>query len=233
MVQPARAFLRELSRRHLEALRIGTRLTTYFREEREPTAVDVRPADVIQVLHGAGIRCVLMGTHALSTYREQARATQDVDILVPKKDVPRAIRALSKAFTTLELKDSKVLARFIDPVTEKVVIDLMKPAQKVYQMVFRQALPVGATHRIPNLEMALVSKFAAFTSPRRERVRKMQDVTDFAAALQHNRDRVGVGEACKIGAASIPGRRPRDQETNGRRPYRSSNSNVTCQRRGD
>jgi hypothetical protein len=153
---------------------------------------------VIEVLHDAGIRCVLMGTHALNTYRDEPRATQDVDVLVRKKDVARAIRVLRAAFVTLTLKDAKVVARFIDPSTGKPVIDLMKPTQKVYQMVFRQTVAIGETHRIPNLEMALISKFAAFTSSNRDRVRKMQDVTDFASVLEHNQKRLDVVKLARL-----------------------------------
>src|SRR5260370_24286096 len=122
MVQQARGMLLEdLAKRHRHALQTGSRLTSYFREGHQPMAVDVKPEHVIEVLHDAGIRCVLMGTHALNTYRDEPRATQDVDVLVRKKDVSRAIRVLRAAFVTLTLKDAKVVARFIDPSTGKPV----------------------------------------------------------------------------------------------------------------
>jgi hypothetical protein len=171
-------------------LRTGSQLTTQFRRERFAMAADVTPERVIQALYRAGIRCVLLGTHGLNVYRDQARATEDVDVLVRKKDVPKATRALQGAFPTLTAKDTPVVTRFIDPTTEKTVLDLMKPTQKVFRMVFRHTIMVGVTHAIPTLEMALVSKFAAMTSPHRERLRKMQDTTDFAVMVVFNKKRI-------------------------------------------
>ena len=53
-------------------------------------------------------------------------------------------------------------------------------------------MKVGDTHRIPDLEMALVSKFAAITSPIRDRLRKMQDATDFAEMAVHNKKAIDL-----------------------------------------
>src|SRR5271163_3327386 len=114
MTQRAGGTLETLVQTHLDALHTSSRLSSHFREHyQHPMAIDVTPEQVIDVLHQAGIKCVLMGTHAINTYRDQARATQDVDVLVRKKDVSTAIRILQEAFPELTLKDSKVAARFV------------------------------------------------------------------------------------------------------------------------
>src|SRR5205085_3756310 len=112
-------------------LRVSSRLTSYFREKHQPMAVDVRPEDVIARLHEAGVKCVLMGTHALNTWRSQTRGTQDVDVLVRKKDLRKAVKALCAAYPTLTVSDTPVVTRLSDPATGEVVIDVMKPTQVV------------------------------------------------------------------------------------------------------
>jgi hypothetical protein len=177
----------KLVRAHLLALHIGSEVTQWFRKDREPQVLKVTPENVIATLHRAGINPVLMGTHGINVYREEARATQDVDVLVTKKDVRKAIRVLEDAFPYLEIVENSAVARFVDPVTQKVVLDLMKPSSHAMQGVFRNTVAIKDTHRIPTLEMALVSKYSAMTSPNRKRVKRMQDLTDFASIVEFNR----------------------------------------------
>jgi hypothetical protein len=172
---------------HLEAMQTSGRLTQYWREMYRPTAVDVTPTMVVETLNRAGVRPVLMGTHGLAAWRSQPRATKDVDVLVRKKDIRKAIRALQKVYPTLAVQDTQVVARFRDAAIDSVVIDVMKPTQEIFKLVFRHTVSIGKTHEIPDLEMGLVSKFAAMTSHRRERARKGQDIVDFIDIAQHNR----------------------------------------------
>src|SRR5438105_9558717 len=92
-----------LVRDHLQALHIGSELTGWFRKDREPHVLKVTPENVIATLHGVGINAVLMGTHGINVYRDEARATQDVDVLVTKREVRKAIRVLEDAFPYLEV----------------------------------------------------------------------------------------------------------------------------------
>ena len=101
MIQRAGGTLEALVLAHLEALHTSSWLSSHFREHYQPMAIDVKPERVIEALHQASITCVLMGTHALNTYRDEARATQDVDVLVRKKDLAKAVRTLAKAFPGL------------------------------------------------------------------------------------------------------------------------------------
>jgi hypothetical protein len=182
----------DLVRTHLDALHTSSWLSSHFRENYQPMAIDVKPEQVIEILGQANIKCVLMGTHALNTYRDEARATQDVDVLVRKKDIHKAVKALHKAFPGLTINDTPVVTRFVDPATEKVVLDVMKPTQGVLRLIFRYLVPVGETHNIPDLEMALASKFAAMVSPLRRREKKFQDAADFLNAFANNRHTVDI-----------------------------------------
>jgi hypothetical protein len=189
---------------HLEALHTSSELTLLFRRMYQRGAAMVTPEGVIAALHRAGVRCVLMGTHGLGGWRSEPRATQDVDVLVTKKDISKAVRALARAYPDLEVKDTPVVTRFVDPATGKQVIDVMKPAQPVYQMVFRHTLSVGDTHRIPDLEMALASKFAAMVSPNREPAKKLIDAGDFVDVVTHNRSAIDLPKLQRLADKAYP-----------------------------
>jgi hypothetical protein len=191
-------------RQHLDALRTSSQLTLTFRRMYQREAAMVTPEDVIAVLHQAGVNCVLMGTHGLGGWRSEARATQDVDVLVTKKDVRKAVRALRAAYPDLEVTDTPVVTRFIDPASGRPAIDVMKPTQTVYQVVFRHTIPVGDTHRIPDLEMALASKFAAMVSPNRTRAKKIIDAGDFVDVVTHNRGDLDLQKLKKLGDKVYP-----------------------------
>ena len=189
-----KAYLTELAQRpkdavrdHLEALRTSTKVTRWYRKEWEPSVLKVTVENVIAALNRVGIRPVLMGTHGLGGYRSEARATQDVDVLVVGREVRKAVRTLEEAFPYLEIVDLPAVVRFVNPVSQKVVIDVMKPNQEAIRVVFRNTIAVGKTHRIPTLEMALASKFVAMNSPTRKLPKKLIDLGDFADVIRHNR----------------------------------------------
>ncbi len=203
MIQTARskaAFARE----HLQALHIGSEVTRWFRKERESNVLSVTPENVIAALNKAGISYVLMGTHGLNGYRDEARATQDVDVLVVKKDVRKAIRTLEKTFPYLEVVENSAVARFFNPATQKVAIDVMKPSSEGIRLVFRHTIPVGKSHRIPDLEMALISKFLAMTSPNRKPPRRVQDAADFMNMVAHNRKTLDLEKLYRLADKARP-----------------------------
>ncbi len=196
---------KKLVREHLQALHIGSEVTRWFRKEREPQVLKVTPENVIAALHGAGINPVLMGTHGINVYRDEARATQDVDVLVTKREVRKAIRVLEEAFPYLEIMENSAVARFVDPVSQKGVLDVMKPSSQSMQAVFRNTVAIHDTHRIPTLEMALVAKFTALTAPNRRRVKRIQDLADFGNVLQNNRTVLDVDKMERIAERARPG----------------------------
>jgi hypothetical protein len=149
-------------------------------------ATMVGPKDVIRVLNEAGVGFVLMGTYGIAGWRRQPRATQVVDVLIKKKDHREAVAATARAFPELLSKDSGAVTRFSDPDTGEAVIDLMKPGQEFLKTAFKNAIWVGKSHQVPNLEMALTSKFAAMLSPNRSYDRKLVDGGDFVNMVQAN-----------------------------------------------
>jgi hypothetical protein len=192
MIRPLTPLTEQTVRGHLRALGISGMLTQTWRRMYRPMAVQVTPEGVLAALHQAGVRPVLMGTHGIGGWRSQARATQDVDVLVRKKDIRRAVSALQAAYPDLEVRDTLVVTRFWDSSINDVVIDVMKPTQPIFSLVFRHVIAVGETHDIPQLEMALISKFAAMTSPRREPSKKLVDGGDFMDVVAHNRSAIDL-----------------------------------------
>src|SRR5208283_2074899 len=83
---------------HEQALRISSSLTLHYRQKYQRNAVMVTPEAVIQVLTKAGADFVLMGTYGVEGYRTEPRATQDVDVLVRKKDLRKAVAALTAQY---------------------------------------------------------------------------------------------------------------------------------------
>src|SRR6516164_5160072 len=71
----------------------------------------IPPQDVIRVLNGAKISFVLVGAYGLAGWKKEARATEDVDVVVAAKQVKRAVKVLCKAFPHLEPVDLPVVVR--------------------------------------------------------------------------------------------------------------------------
>ncbi len=195
----------DLVREHLQALHIGSEVTSWFRKDREPQVLKVTPENVIDALHRAGINAVLMGTHGINVYRDEPRATQDVVVLVTKRDVRKAVRVLEEAFPYLEILENSVVARFLDPVSQKVVLDVMKPSSRVMQATFRNTVAIGETHRIPTLEMAVVAKYVAMTSPTRRPLKRKQDEVDFENMVEQNRTKLDLARLARIAGKAVPG----------------------------
>jgi hypothetical protein len=204
MIQQAHGPSESAVRAHLEALATSTWLTAYFRQKHQPMAAQITPEKVIEILNAAGIKPVLMGTHGVGGWRSEARATQDIDVLVRKKDVRKAVRALQAEFPDLTITDFPVVTRFTDPAIQKPVIDVMKPTQDVFRAVFRHTIAVGDTHKITDLEMALVSKFAAMVSPNRLPEKKLIDAGDFTNIVRHNRDDLDVSKLKRLADKVYP-----------------------------
>lgn len=146
----------------------------------------VTPKDVIAILNDADVEFVLMGAHAIGGWLNKRRATQDVDVLVQRRHHDKAVQSIQRAFPQLQFEDGTVVTRFRDLELDEIVIDLMKPKHAIHQAVFDETIAVGTTHRIPSLEMAMATKFAAMVSRHRAMERKYQDVADFLNMAKRN-----------------------------------------------
>ncbi len=143
---------------HLHCLRRSAAIS------RHNVADYIAPETVIDLLNAAGIRFMLAGAHATSGWMNESRYTEDVNVLVMTRYVRLAIRTIQKAFPHLELRDTPVVARFMDPATKIVVLDVMKPNQPLHRVALRNAHRIETAERsylVPTLELALAMKFAA------------------------------------------------------------------------
>lgn len=183
---------------HLDHLRISAQMTAAYLRMYQREAIFIQPEDVIELLRKAEVHFVLMGTHGVGAWRSEPRATQDVDVLVTKRDLRKAIRAIHQTYPNLTIDDGVVVARFADPKTGKAVIDVMKPTQEVFKMVFRNTIMVEETYRIPNLEMALVSKFAAMVSAHRRQTKKLIDGGDFRDIVETHAQEINLVRLTKL-----------------------------------
>jgi hypothetical protein len=168
------------------ALRISSMLTDSFRRMYNAAAMDIQPEDVIKLLNQAGAKFVLMGAHGIGHWMSEPRATRDVDVLVQKSHHRMAIRALRAAYPELLKEDYPAVTRFLDPADHKVVIDVMKPVEEIYQAALKNTTAGGKTYRIPTLEIAVACKFAALTSPNRTERKKHLDAADLIAMVEEH-----------------------------------------------
>jgi hypothetical protein len=182
---------------HLQALQTSSMLTArWYRVRPEATMYEVET--IIRLLNKAKVKFVVMGTHGLVGWRSEPRATHDVDILTAWRDYGKAVRVIHKAFPELEMEDWKVVTRFRDKVTENIVIDVMKPVDDLYRSAFRYSVAGSEDHRVPDLEMALVSKFAAMLSPSRPQEKKFLDAGDFINIVRHNQATLNLGKLKRL-----------------------------------
>jgi len=109
------ALAKKTSRAHLRALILSSTIGGFHDEMFRPGITMAKPKKVIQLLNDAEVSFVLMGAYALAGWRSQARATQDVDVLVAKKDHAKAVKVISKSFPKLLIDDGVVVTRFKAP----------------------------------------------------------------------------------------------------------------------
>ena len=127
-----------------------------------------------------------MGAYGLSGWRTQARATEDVGVIVALKHVKKAAIALLKEFPFLEEDEQEVVVRLQDVATHDVLIDLMKPTRPLLRAIFKntKTVEIGKQkYRIPSCEMALALKFAPMISLARQDKKKLVDAHDFIDCL--------------------------------------------------
>jgi hypothetical protein len=169
--------------RHGECSAISLQITRTFM----PTAIG--PEDVIGVLSWARVRFALVGAYGLAGWTEEPRATLDVDVLVAARQHKKAVTALLTRYPDLMAEAHDVVTRLRDPETGRVVIDVMRPNQPLFQAALKHTHRVqaaGRSYLIPDLEMALAMKFAAMVSPNRADEKKYQDAADFIRMVKRN-----------------------------------------------
>ncbi len=180
---------------HANGIHTSTRLTTYYRQTHRKQAMDVTPQQVIDCLVAADIKnWVLMGLHGYVGYLPMPRATQDVDVMVPYSQKAGAAKAIATRWPTLECRELSQVVRFFDPGDldadgkPKPVIDIMLPWSQFQKTILLDHVIIDAAtgHRIPTVEAAIVSKYAALVSPHRDWDKKEQDAVDLRRIIKAN-----------------------------------------------
>src|SRR5487761_573721 len=183
---------------HRHSLELVQWLTRTQYKMHRPDAMRVEPDEVIKVLNGAGAKFVLMGQHGISGWLSEPRATRDVDVVVQKRHFAKAVRAIEAAWPELVIKEFPVVTRFLDPANMEPVIDVMRP-NDLYREAFKNCLPVGKTHAVPNLELALAAKYAAMVSRNREIEKKYSDASDFSQIVRRNHAKIDFDRLRQLG----------------------------------
>jgi hypothetical protein len=166
----------------------------------------IPPAEVVAALNHHHISFVLVGAYGLAGWRNQARATEDVDIVVAAKHHKKATRELLAAFPHLDADDQEVVTRLRDKETHDVAVDLMKPIG-VYRAAFKHTITIQVGDqlcRIPTLEMALATKFAPMVSLVREDEKKLIDAADFIRIVKTNPE-IDMDALAQLGELVYPG----------------------------
>jgi hypothetical protein len=167
----------------------------------------IPPRDVMAVLNAAGVSFVLVGAYGIVGWLKRPRATEDVDVVVAARHLKKATRSLLDAFPHLVADDQEVVIRLRDAATQDVSIDLIKPTQPLYRVVFKHTVSVeleDQQYRIPSLEMALAMKFGPMVSPNREKTKKYLDAHDFATMARANPD-IDMEQLAQLGELVYPG----------------------------
>jgi hypothetical protein len=170
---------------HAHSLAKAAQLTGFQMEKA------ISPGEVVTILNKAGISFVLVGAYGLVGWMKEPRATEDVDVVVAAKHHKKAVSLLVEAFPQLEADDREVVTRLRHRETKEVAIDVMKPNQELYRVVFKHTHKVTfgrQAFRVPSLEMALAMKFAPMISLYRADADKYQDAHDFIRMVLANSD---------------------------------------------
>jgi hypothetical protein len=192
---------------HAYAIRTSTRLTSDFRRVHREGAMDITPQDVIDVLNAAGLNnWVLMGLHGYVGYMPDPRATQDVDIMVPYSSRARTTKAIKARWPQLVARELSQVTRFADPADldamgqPKVVLDIMHPWSPFQELILKEYVVVDkqTQHRLPTLEAAMVSKYAAMVSPHRDREKREYDAADFRRLARANSGQIRKDDLRRI-----------------------------------
>lgn len=194
---------------HAYGIRTSTRLTSDYREARKKHAMDVKPQEVIDCLVAAGVKgWVLMGLHGYIGYLPMPRATQDVDVLVPYSQKKRTVRAISDRWPELEQRELSQVIRFLDPSdldregNPMPVIDVMLPWASFQERILKHHVCVDPDtgNRVPVIEAAVVSKYAAMISPHRSLDKKEFDAGDLRRLIKTNHDSIDMNLLSELAA---------------------------------
>jgi hypothetical protein len=179
---------------HWQALLISDEVREWDRRMYRPMTVKIQGQKIVRLLTKAKVKFVVLGTHALNGWRDQPRATQDVDILAKKGHYEKAIATIQAAFPRLELRRDKRAVHFADPASGLVAIDVFRQASPLLVEVFKHRVQVNDYYSVPDFEAMLVIKFVAFVSPERKVSRRYLDAGDMINVIENNSDSIDLAK---------------------------------------
>jgi hypothetical protein len=191
--------------RHGEALFISSRIARTLRKMYWPEMSAITPEDVFVMLNEANVPFILMGTYGMTGWRDEPRASDDVDILVRTRDRRKAVQAIRSSLPSFRVEDSSSVTVFHDPANERPLIEVRRPTQPLFKLAFRQSIRVEEGYRIPNLEFALASKFAMLKSPNRPQEKWFLDAADFMSMAEANASSIQRTHLSRLGEKVYPG----------------------------
>jgi hypothetical protein len=186
---------------HGDCLAGSTAISAYYVKNFIP------PLEVIRVLNAAQVRFMLVGAHGIGGWHDEARATQDVVIVVGFRHHQKATRALIAAYPQLAVDDQEVAVRLSDPETGKAVIEVMKANQPLFRQALQHTRTItakGLSYKIPSLEIALAMKFGPMVSIVRADEKKLVDASDFIKIVKAN-PMIDLETLAELGELVYPG----------------------------
>jgi hypothetical protein len=143
-----------------------------------------RVRDILRVLNEAQIRYAIIGGVAMG-YHSIPRATQDIDVLVSREDIPRVQRLLQPYY-----RRGTAVVMVFD--VEGTHLDVLPATLRYGRTAIENAIDV-LVHDIPAKvvsvrDLLLLKLFAIPDRP--DPVKAMQDRTDVAALLRDNADNI-------------------------------------------
>jgi hypothetical protein len=170
---------------HCQSLSVSTQLSEYS------VVGFVSRRAVSSALDRAGVRCVLIGTHAIGGWMQKPRTCEEVEVVVGR-GFRKAVRALRAEFPDLRLDEREDEAEFRSPQPgSRFVLTLRKPNRPVLSEALKGTQEVGCggqTVRIPSLEAGIALKYVALLNRRWSDPEKYQGAHDFLCLVQRNTD---------------------------------------------
>lgn len=141
----------------------------------------INPLEIIKLFEDKGLNYVLVGGHMLAYYTNNPRATVDVDFIIAEADFNKARKIITANYSKLRQNDKTHHVTF-DCIhskdSEAERIDLIKDGFPLFKQVLKALSKKSGKLKIPNIEAAIVLKFAASISPNRAEDDKLIDQAD-------------------------------------------------------
>jgi hypothetical protein len=184
--------------RHWDALVKSSRIRECERRMWFRKTIRIQAEKIVPLLADAKVRFVVIGALAINGWREQVRATQDVDMLVSRVHHDRVMELLADAFPKLDAREEKFATRLVDPANDLPAIDLYRPRTPLLRQALRNRICVGNGYWITDFETTLVTKFAAMVSPGCKMARRFLHASDLLDAAQEHKSEISTKKIAEL-----------------------------------